>query len=112
MPACSSTDDCHDLGPRSVILDQRAACIGAQQVGQLTRNGTSPALEFGQALLQDGAWHMLTLSTFYDDTPGYAMFLDGQLTAEIDGNLSYIGMALLPMHPLYDGSSSSALAAG
>ena len=83
------------------MLDQHAACLDAHQVGQLTRNGTSPALEFGQALLQDGAWHMLTLSTLYDGTPGYAMFLDGQLTAELNGNLSCTGMASCPPVALF-----------
>ena len=74
-------------------MNKHGRLMGLHQVGQLTRNGTSPALDFGQAILQDGAWHMLTLTTLYDGTPGYAMFLDGQLTAELNGNTSYTGIA-------------------
>ena len=59
------------------------------QVGLLTRSATSPALSAGQAILEDGAWHMLTLSTLIDSTPGYAMFIDGALAAEMNGNQSY-----------------------
>ncbi len=70
------------------------ACACAQ-VGLLTRNGTSPALAAGQALLQDGGWHMLTLSTLFDGTPGYVLFIDGALAAEIDGNQSYYGALLV-----------------
>lgn len=58
----------------------------------LTRNRTSPALAAGQAVLQDGAWHMLTLTTLYDGTPGYAMFVDGALAAELSGNRTYTGV--------------------
>ena len=63
----------------------------AEQVSTLARNATSAALAAGQAALQDGAWHMLTLTTLYDGTPGFAMAVDGALVAELSGNRTYTG---------------------
>lgn len=33
--------------------------------------------------LQDGNWHMVTVTTLLDQ-PGYAMYVDGNLTAEMN----------------------------
>jgi hypothetical protein len=74
-----------------VVTSQGGHCSQAPfatQVSQLTRNNTDAA---ENTVLQDGKWHMLTLSTLYDGTPGYAMFLDGNITAVLDGNYTYRG---------------------
>ena len=61
------------------------------QVGQLVRNFTDQAVALGQVILQDGKWHMLTLTTLWDGTPGYAMLVDGQLAGVLNGNYTYTG---------------------
>lgn len=62
------------------------------QVGALTRNASEPSpTDAGRGTLQDGKWHMVTLSSLYDGTRGYAMFIDGRLTAVLNGNQSYTG---------------------
>ena len=63
----------------------------ALQVGQLTRNFTDQAIALGQIVLQDAKWHMVTLTTLWDGTPGYAMMVDGQLAAVLNGNYTYTG---------------------
>lgn len=63
----------------------------ALQVGQLTRNFTDQAIALGQVVLQDAKWHMITLTTLWDGTPGYAMMIDGQLAAVLNGNYTYTG---------------------
>lgn len=65
------------------------ACL---QVGALTRNATdSPSTDAAYGILSDGKWHMITLSSLYDNTRGYAMFVDGKLTAVLNGNETYTG---------------------
>ena len=54
----------------------------------------SVTTDAGTGMLQDGKWHMITLSSLYDGTRGYAMFIDGKLTAVLNGNQSYTGMIL------------------
>lgn len=61
------------------------------QVGQLVRNDTNQAIALGQIVLQDAKWHMLTLTTLWDGTPGYAMLIDGQLAGVLNGNYTYLG---------------------
>ena len=63
----------------------------ALQVGQLIRNYTDQAIALGQVVLQDAKWHMLTLSTLWDGTPGFAMLIDGQLAGVLNGNYTYTG---------------------
>jgi hypothetical protein len=53
------------------------------------------ALEAGRSLLQDGDWHMATISTLPGGVKGYRLALDGQLVASFNGNFSYIGGDLL-----------------
>ena len=60
-------------------------------MGQLVRNFTDQAVALGQVVLQDGKWHMLTLTTLWDGTPGYAMLVDGQLAGVLNGNYTYTG---------------------
>ena len=38
-----------------------------------------------QTNVNDGNWHMLTLSTNYEQFSGYRMFLDGRLAAQLGG---------------------------
>ena len=66
----------------------------AVQVGQLLRNSTDQAIALGQVILQDAKWHMVTLTTLWDGTPGYAMMIDGQLAAVLNGNYTYTGACL------------------
>ena len=73
---------------RCSALSQHGALL---QVGQLTRNFTDQAIALGQVVLQDAKWHMVTLTTLWDDTPGYAMMIDGQLAAVLNGNYTYTG---------------------
>ena len=63
------------------------------QVGQLVRNFTDQAVALGQVILQDSKWHMLTLTTLWDGTPGYAMLVDGQLAGVLNGNYTYTGIS-------------------
>ena len=73
------------------------ACLSRHrslQVGQLTRNFTDQAIALGQVMLQDAKWHMVTLTTLWDGTPGYAMMIDGQLAAVLNGNYTYTGKCL------------------
>lgn len=63
-------------------------------MGQLTRNYTNQAIALGQIVLQDAKWHMLTLTTLWDGTPGYAMMIDGQLAGVLNGNHTYTGAHL------------------
>ncbi|CAK0785312.1 hypothetical protein CVIRNUC_008519 [Coccomyxa viridis] len=75
-----------ETGPSaSVFLDSD------NLVGQLVRNFTDQAVALGQVILQDGKWHMLTLTTLWDGTPGYAMLVDGQLAGVLNGNYTYTG---------------------
>lgn len=60
-------------------------------MGQLTRNFTDQGIALGQVVLQDAKWHMVTLTTLWDGTPGYAMMIDGQLAAVLNGNYTYTG---------------------
>ena len=57
------------------------------------RNFTDQAVALGQVILQDGKWHMLTLTTLWDGTPGYAMLVDGQLAGVLNGNYTYTGVS-------------------
>eukprot|EP00884_Botryococcus_braunii_P015271 jgi/Botrbrau1/2427/Bobra.0395s0049.1 len=61
------------------------------QIGSTTRNSTSPALEAGQTVLQDGSWHMATITTLPGGVTGYSLYIDGYLAGTINGNNSYIG---------------------
>lgn len=36
-----------------------------------------------QALLQDGRWHMATVSTLADGNRGFQLFIDGDLAGEV-----------------------------
>ncbi|EIE21984.1 hypothetical protein COCSUDRAFT_56427 [Coccomyxa subellipsoidea C-169] len=68
-------------------------------VGALTRNASEPSpTDAGRGILQDGKWHMVTLSSLYDGTRGYAMFIDGRLTAVLNGNQSYTDASGNPLH--------------
>jgi hypothetical protein len=49
------------------------------------------ALEAGQAILQDGNWHMATITTLAGGVNGYSLYIDGYLAGTLDGNNSYIG---------------------
>ena len=74
------------------VCQRRSATeTGALQVGQLTRNSTNPAIAKGQVVLRDAKWHMVTLTTLWDGTPGYAMMIDGRLAGVLDGNSTYTG---------------------
>lgn len=85
---CSSTEQ--------FMLGRSDACMDTLQVGALTRNASdSPSPNNpGNDILEDGRWHMVTLSSLYDDTRGYAMFIDGKLTAVLNGNQTYTGVQL------------------
>ena len=54
-------------------------------------NFTDQAVALGQVILQDAKWHMLTLTTLWDGTPGYTMLVDGQLAGVLNGNYTYTG---------------------
>lgn len=70
------------------VLSTLHECL---QVGQLIRNYTDQAIALGQVVLQDAKWHMLTLTTLWDGTPGFAMLIDGQLAGVLNGNYTYTG---------------------
>ena len=58
------------------------------QVANLARNFSNEA---PIPDLNDGAWHMLTLTSQPDGSLGYRMYIDGTLEGQLDGNQSYIG---------------------
>ena len=74
------------------LADLSGVLLLGMQVGQLVRNFTDQAVALGQVVLQDGKWHMLTLTTLWDGNPGYAMLVDGQLAGVLNGNYTYTGI--------------------
>ncbi|KAK9823790.1 hypothetical protein WJX72_005525 [[Myrmecia] bisecta] len=100
---------------RAIVKDSLSANLGAPSqsfldsdglVGALTRPATFPARQAGQLLLQDGKWHMVTLTTHTDSSAGFEMWIDGALVASESANQTYTGSdgvvkTLDGGHPVY-----------
>ena len=109
-PACMCTQLLHADNKAAYRACKLQALCG-MQVGQLVRNFTDQAVALGQVILQDGKWHMLTLTTLWDGTPGYAMLVDGQLTGVLNGNYTYTGISqALYSYTLTYGAKNNSLA--
>ena len=50
-------------------------------------NRSTEELPPGMVDVNDGQWHMITLSTLEDDSPGYALYVDGELAGMLHGDV-------------------------
>lgn len=53
------------------------------------------ALQAGQTILQDGKWHMATISTLPGGVKGYSLYIDGFQAGVLNGNNTYLGGSTL-----------------
>lgn len=56
--------------------------------------GTPSTAGATDLVVQDGAWHMLTLTTLTPLQPGFQLFVDGALATYIDSQSIYISALL------------------